>query len=76
MYELVNYFEPIENFQIHQRSKDKFLTIPSLNLEISCKEDMVFIGKLTTCSICGKKGEISKQRIEIINNNRFVDVLS
>ena len=35
---------------------------------------MIFLGKIETCSICGKRNEIGRQRIEILRNNRFVDV--
>jgi uncharacterized protein YlaI len=35
---------------------------------------MIFLGKFETCSICGKIREIERQRIEILRNNRLVDV--
>jgi hypothetical protein len=37
-------------------------------------KDMVFLGKIETCSICGKRNEIERQRIEILRNNRLIDV--
>jgi hypothetical protein len=43
--------------------------------ELSKKnKDMIFLGRRETCSICGKRGEIGRQRIEILSNNRLVDV--
>jgi hypothetical protein len=45
------------------------------NWRISNKNmDMIFLGKFETCSICGKIREIERQRIEILRNNRLVDV--
>ena len=35
---------------------------------------MIFLGKFETCSICGKRRDIGRQRIEVISNNRIVDV--
>jgi len=36
--------------------------------------EMIFLGKLEACSICGKRKKIRRQRIEVISNNRHVDI--
>jgi hypothetical protein len=36
--------------------------------------EMIFLGKVEACSICGKRKKIGRQRIEVISNNRHVDV--
>ena len=35
---------------------------------------MMFLGQIETCSICGKRKKIARQRIEVISNNRQVDI--
>jgi hypothetical protein len=43
--------------------------------ELSNKsKEMIFLGKFETCSVCGKRKKIGRQRIEVINDNRRIDV--
>ena len=34
----------------------------------------MFLGKVEVCSICGKRKKVGRQRIEVISNNRRVDI--
>jgi hypothetical protein len=42
--------------------------------ELSKNQDMIFLGKFEACSICGKRSEVARQRIEILNKSRLIDV--
>ena len=35
---------------------------------------MMYLGQIETCSTCEKRKKIARQSIEVINNNRQVDI--
>lgn len=41
---------------------------------LSKNKDVNFLGKFETSSICGKRRQIGRQRIQILSNNSVVDV--